>query len=416
MKKYQFLFLLAFFTTFYGQDLKAQNVNVASISEKKDLHNFYTMMKEAFPLAYNDPTAPRFIFFDKDRRFVFGVGGYVQATAVYDFNGIEDYNFFTTSAIAPKGQQPGGSFGMTVDQSRLFFKLVGDTDLGRLVSYIEMEFEGPSHTPKLNQAFVQFKGFLIGQAWSTFCDMPAVPTTIDEEGPSSGIEIRQPQIRYTYKFNPHWQASLALEYAIPDYTNQPNNYTASLRPRIPDIPLVAKYSFQNGGHLQGGAILRNIYYKDNIRDKDKIVTGWGTTLSGEIPLGKTTGFMFQGVYGKGIAHYIQDIGDLGYDLVPSPDKNGKLKASNMWGFFGAIQQNWRPDLYSTLTYSYVRMENIGGMAPTNYKYAQYAGINLLWNFTEYGTTGIEYVFGRRNNFDKNYGNANRINAMVQYRF
>lgn len=42
--------------------------------------------------------------------------------------------------------------------------------------------------------------------------------------------------------------------------------------------------------------------------------------------------------------------------------------------------------------------------------------NLLWNFTEFGTTGIEYVFGRRNNFNHDYGNASRINAMIQYRF
>lgn len=416
MKKISALVVLTCFLSTLSIGLKAQKVHVASISEKKDLHNFYTIMKEAFPLAYNDPTAPRFIFFDNDRRFVFGVGGYVQATGVYDFNGVESYDFFTTSTIAPKGHQPGGSYGITVNQSRLFFKLVGDTDVGRLVSYIEMEFQGPSNTPRLNQAFVQFKGFLVGKAWSTFCDMPAIPTTIDEEGPSSGIEVRQPQVRYTYKFNRNWQASLALEYAIPDYTNQADNYTAKIRQRIPDIPLVAKYTFNNGGHLQAGAILRNIYYKDNITDKDKIVTGWGTTLSGNIHLAETTSFMFQGVYGKAIANYIQDISALGYDLVPNPDKSGRLKASAMWGFFGAIQQNWRPNLYSTITYSYARMENIGSMASTNYKYAQYAAANLLWNFTEYGTTGIEYVFGRRNNFDKNYGNANRINMMVQYRF
>lgn len=45
-----------------------------------------------------------------------------------------------------------------------------------------------------------------------------------------------------------------------------------------------------------------------------------------------TSFMFQGVYGKAIANYIQDISDLGYDLIPNPDKNGRLKASAMWGF------------------------------------------------------------------------------------
>lgn len=416
MRKTLILLLFSFTFGLFSFPSIAQKVNVASVSEQRDLHNFYTMMKEAFPLAYNDPRAPRFIFFDQDRRFLFGVGGYVQVTGVYDFNGITDYNYFTTSNIAPKGHQDGGSYGITVGQSRLFFKLLGDTRVGRLVSYLEMEFEGPSQTPKLNQAFIQFKGFTLGQTWSTFCDMPALPATIDEEGPSSAIAVRQPQIRYTYHFNSRWQAALALEYVVPDYTNQPDYYTQTIRQRIPDIPLVVKYSFQNGGHLQGGAILRNIYYKNNIEDKDKVVTGWGTMLSGEIPFSKETRFMFQGVYGKAIANYIQDIGDLGYDLIPSSNQNGRLKGSNMWGAFGAIQQNWTSELYSSLVYSYVRMEKNGGLPGSSYKFAQYAGINLLWNFTEFGTTGIEYLYGRRNDFNKDYGNGNRINLMVRYNF
>lgn len=396
--------------------VKAQKVNVVSVSKENDLHNFYTMMKEAFPLAYNDPAAPRFIFFDNDKRFIFGIGGMVQISGVYDFNGVESYDDFTTSTIAPKHHQPGASYGISIGQSRIFFKLLGDTKLGRIVSYIEMEFDGPNNNPVLNQAFVQFKGFTLGKAWSTFCDMTAVPTTIDQEGPSSAVEIRQPQIRYTYHFTPQWQAALALEYAVPDYTNQINDYTGSIRQRIPDIPLVVRYTSKGGSHLQAGAILRNLYYKDNIKDKDKRVTGWGVNLSGDLNLTKNTSFMFQGVYGKGIANYIQDISSLGYDLVPSTTTNGRLKASDMWGMYAAIQQNWTANLYSSLMYSYARMENIGALSNTDYKYAQYAAVNLLWNFTEYGTTGIEYVFGRRNNFDKTYGNASRINLMVKYNF
>lgn len=398
-----------------GVETKAQSVSVVSVSSKNDVNNFYTMMKEAFPLAYSDPAAPRFIFFDKDQRFIFGIGGYVQATGVYDFNGVQDYNYFTTSTIAPKGHQPGSSYGMTIGQSRLFFKLIGNTGAGQLVTYMEMEFEGPSQTPILQQAFVQFRGFKIGKAWSTFGDMSAIPTTIDEEGPSSGIETRQLMVRYTHDFNKRWQASLALEYVVPDYTNQSNDYTQTIRQRIPDVPLNVRYSFNNGSHLQASGIFRDIYYKNNIKDKDEMEIGWGAALSGSVKLMKNTQFLFQGVYGKGIANYIQDMGSLGYDLIPS-ETNGKLEMSKMWGAFGAIQQNWCESMYSTIVYSYARMEKEGAMPGSSYKYAQYAAANLLWNFCEYGTTGVEYVFGRRNNFDGTYGNASRINAMIQYRF
>ncbi len=408
-------FLIAILTAIssISHTTMAQQINIISVSEKRDCHNFYTMMKEAFPLAYNDPAAPRFIFFDNNKNFIFGVGGYVQLTGVYDFNGVENYNFFTTSAIAMKGHQGGASYGMTIGQSRLFFKLIGNTDVGRLVSYLEMEFQGPQNTPKLQQAFVQFKGFTLGQTWSTFGDMTAVPTTIDEEGPSSGIEIRQPMIRYTCRFHEHWESSLALEYAQASYST--GEYAKTIRQKIPDIPLNIRYTTSNKSHFQLGAILRNISYQNQVTDKDKIHTCWGIMGSGLLNLSSATSLMFQTEYGKGIANYIQDISGMGYDLIPISN-DGELKAPGMWGLFAACQHNWTSDLYSTLTYSYARLEECGNLNKDTYKYAQYAAINLLWNFSEYGTTGLEYVFGRRNDFNHDYGNASRINAMIQYNF
>lgn len=412
-KRFAFVLLSVLLGGIYAQ-AQAQKVNVVSVSQERDIHNFYTMMKEAFPLAFKDPAAPRFIFFDDNKNFIFGVGGYVQMNAAYDFNGLPDYNLFITSQIKPNGQQPGASYGMTLGQSKLFFKLVGNTNVGKLVSYIEMQFEGPNNTPKLQQAFVQFRGFTLGKAWSTFGDMTSVPTTIDQEGPGSAIEIRQPMIRYTAQFTEGLQASLALEYAQTDYTT--GDFTRTIRQKVPDIPLNIRYNMKNGGHVQAGAVLRNISYQDGITDKDKIRTGWGVMASGNIDLNKNNIFMFQGVYGKGIANYIQDISSLGYDLIPKANANGKLIAPAMWGVFGAIQHNWNPNLYSSLIYSYTRMEKRNTLATTDYKFTHYAGVNLLWNFTEFGTTGIEYEYGRRNNFDKAYGNGNRINAMIQYRF
>lgn len=408
MKKYVFLL---FFSMLLLSG-KAQKINVVSVSEENDLYNFYTMMKEAFPLAFNDPASPRFIFFDTDKRFIFGIGGYVQVAGVYDFNGVESFDNFTTSAIAPRHHQKGVGYGISVGQSRLFLKLLGDTKLGRIVSYIELELDGPNNNPLLNQAFIQLKGFTLGKAWSTFCDMTAVPTTIDQEGPSSAVAVRQPQIRYTCPLDSCWQVSLALEYALPDYSN---HYTETIRQRIPDIPFAVRYTYSGKSHLQAAAILRNLYYKNSLTDRNKRVTGWGVNLSGNVNVARNTGFLFQGVYGKGVANYIQDMSSLGYDLVPRTT-DGQLKASGMWGLFAAFRQNWTSALYSSLIYSYARMENSGTLPAADYKYAQYAAVNLLWNFTEYGTAGVEYLFGRRNNFDKTYGNASRINAMVKYSF
>ena len=134
MKKLTLLLLIAISCGFYT-GVRAQ-VNVTSVSEKNDADNFYKMMKEAFPLSFNDPASPRFVFFNKNKNFVFGVGGFVQVQGIYDFNGVPNDNYFTTNAIALKGEQSGGRYGISVGQSRLFFKLVGDTEVGRLVTYM----------------------------------------------------------------------------------------------------------------------------------------------------------------------------------------------------------------------------------------------------------------------------------------
>lgn len=412
-KAVAFVLFSVFLSSLYSGS-QAQKINIISVSKERDIHHFYTLMKEAFPLAYKDPAAPRFIFFDDNRHFIFGTGGYVQMNAVYDFNGLPDYNLFITSQIAPNGQQKSPSYGMTLGQSKLFFKLIGDTDLGRLVTYIEMQFEGPDHTPKLQQAFVQFKGFTLGKAWSTFGDMSAVPATIDQEGPGSAIAIRQPMICYTLRLTENVQASLALEYAQASYPT--GQHIRSIRQKVPDIPLNIRYTMPNGGHLQAGAVLRNISYKQVDDDKNKIATGWGIMGSGKIKLNGQNSALFQGVYGKGIANYIQDLSDLNYDLIPRSHDTGKLTPPSMWGVFAALQHNWNARLYSSLMYSYIRMGTRAALPPTDYKYAQYAGINLLWDFTEFGTAGIEYEYGRRHDFNAKYGNANRINLMIQYRF
>ena len=71
MKKKVLIVLFSVFVAGFYAQAQAQKVNVVSVSKERDIHNFYTMMKEAFPLAYNDPAAPRFIFFDTTTRSFF---------------------------------------------------------------------------------------------------------------------------------------------------------------------------------------------------------------------------------------------------------------------------------------------------------------------------------------------------------
>lgn len=60
MKKKVLIVLFSVFVA--GIYAQAQKVNVVSVSKERDIHNFYTMMKEAFPLAYNEPGSSTLYF------------------------------------------------------------------------------------------------------------------------------------------------------------------------------------------------------------------------------------------------------------------------------------------------------------------------------------------------------------------
>ena len=137
MKKLTLLLLIAISCGFYT-GVRAQ-VNVTSVSEKNDADNFYKMMKEAFPLSFNDPASPRFVFFNKNKNFVFGVGGFVQVQGIYDFNGVPNDNYFTTNTIALKGEQSGD----TMEQERVAIDQLHDilrkkTDLREILKEVKI--------------------------------------------------------------------------------------------------------------------------------------------------------------------------------------------------------------------------------------------------------------------------------------
>ena len=52
MKKKVLIVLFSVFVAGFYAQAQAQKVNVVSVSKERDIHNFYTMMKEAFPLAF----------------------------------------------------------------------------------------------------------------------------------------------------------------------------------------------------------------------------------------------------------------------------------------------------------------------------------------------------------------------------
>ena len=93
---------------------------------------------------FHEPIAPRFLLTDRKGKFALGIGGYVRATAEYDFGGIVD-NIDFIPAYIPNGSKIRHQFQMDAGTSPIFLKLVGHTKiLGDFVVYTAGNFRDGS--------------------------------------------------------------------------------------------------------------------------------------------------------------------------------------------------------------------------------------------------------------------------------
>ncbi len=369
--------------------------------------------------VFLDPESPHFIFVSANQNFIFGMGGVINMTALYDFNGlVNNVDFVTADIPVPTNTlSQDRRYGFGLGQSKLYFKLVGDDErLGRIIAYIDGDFRGIDNAFRMRQAYVSVGDFLIGQTWSTFMDLDAAIPTIDGEGPNTQISTRQPMIRYSHKFG-SVSGAIALEMpSLPTFDSISPN-AVSTYSRIPDIPLRIKYEFPFG-HVQTAGVLRSLSYKNISTSDIHSVFGWGLSLSGSFDLPTNTSIVYQGIYGKGITNYIQDLSSLNFDLIPIPSNPDKLEAVPMYGGYVGIQQylNKKETLYSDWVVGYAHLGSDELKSSVNYKYTFYSALNILWDFIPSATVGIEYLAGLKVLENNDRGTAHRIDMLFKYSF
>lgn len=392
----------------------------AKEKDRKLKIDYTEVFASTMPNGFGESSAPRFIIVGNENKFLFGVGGFVEMRGAYDLGGIVENTDFVTADIPISSSYATHQQGrMSVSSSRIFFKVLGNTDcLGLVEGHIEADFGGEDNTLRLRKAYVSFMGFTVGQTVTTFCDITASPTTIDEQGPNAYTYNRTPMIRYHMNFGSHWSMAVAIEK--PSYSIDYGTEATSIPQRMPDIPAYFQYAWgENGSHIRGSGIVRYTQYHNLVDSDNEGKVGWGAQLSGNINAGNKVCFFMQGVYGKGIASYIQDLADENLDLVPSSttSETGELETVATLGLLGGVQYNISRTIFASLGYSEVKVfNNDDYFVAEQYRGARYAVGNVFWNFVENCQAGLEYLYGTKTTMDKETNHANRIQAMVRYSF
>ena len=272
------------------------------------------VMKETQSPRFHDPGVPRFILTDRKGRFALGIGGYVKATAEYDFGGISDDVDFYPSLIPNKGQtRDRNQFQIDASTSTIFLKLIGRTkNLGDLVVYTAGNFRGDGKTFELQNAYASFLGFTIGYDYGLFMDASALPPTIDFAGPNGQVFYRATQFRYERSFTKSWKAGIGVEMPVVDgITNTNVNIT---RQRMPNFPAYVQYSWNQNSHVRVAGVIRSMTYDDLVAQKLNSKVGWGTFVATTFNIGKQFQFFGQATYGRGIGQFLNDLSNLDVDI------------------------------------------------------------------------------------------------------
>ena len=332
-------------------------------------------------LAFEDPAAPRFLFLDKKGQVALGIGGYLKAVGMYDFDGTDDDHDYITNV------------------------------------YIQTNFTGDNggYGLKLKQAYVSVGHVTLGKARSTFADGPAMAPTVDDQGPAGQVSAKNMLVQYVTSQYKGFSAAVSAELPSASYTNTTS--TRSIAQRFPDIPLYLQYAWNKGdSHVRLSGILRELSYRDLVAGKNHFVTGWGVQLSAVADIVGGLSFFGHYTYGKGIGYYINDLSGEDYDLVPRQGSPGELKAPGAAGWTAGLQYTFSDNFFVSASYSRAQLYDTAGMDATTYRYGQYIAANAFYNVWGDLRVGVEYLHGTRKDISGLSGKSNRVEAALQYSF
>jgi len=331
----------------------------------------------------------------------FKIGGFVELDVIHDTDAIGTPGDFVTSAIvtgdATKAEGSDGQTNFSVNPTRLYFETRTPIRQHRLTTYLSMDFFGDSTStapdPRMRQAYGELTDIvldgdlLVGQAWSTFSDLEAMPNTLDFEGPNSFFGLRQPLVRWTRGIADGLKLMVAAETPDNHIIQGADSLTA-----WPDGVLSMVWD-QAPVHLTGSFVARDLRASSS-NGPTETAFGWGGSLSGKvgIPFLAEKDFLtFSATYGEGIGSNFNDAPpDAVFDSA-----GANLDAIPVFGWFLSYQHQWSRQFTSTFVYGALDADNRPAQPPDSFDKTQYASANLVWTPTKRWVFGIEGLWGKR---------------------
>lgn len=405
---------------FNGKD----KITMFGHTEEVDSTIIYDILLHNAPEDFQNPGVPSVAVVGKNGKFIFGVGGYIKGVLGWDFgHPIESTDEFITADIPMEPTEGNGSrFNLSAKQTHLFLNFIALPGTGNEIGAFVSANLLNDYVPTLQFAYLKYRGLQVGYDYTLFSDPACGVPAVDFEGPCAYTAISVPGISYLWEPHPHgrWEVAAGLELPQTSFTTVEGK-TKAVYQRIPDIPVAGKFSWSEGNSwVRLSSILRTLTYRDLVNGSNHNCFGYGFQLSGAVNFLEKLTLYYQGVWGKGIASIIQDGQNQQLDLTPHGDGDS-LSPVMVWGGFCSFEYAISRRITASATYSQVRTyapDYRGGSTPwtDQYKYGQYISANMFYNVTSFFDIGLEYIWGRRANYDGTKCADNRVQMGFQLSF
>lgn len=362
--------------------------------------------------------------------------GFLRLAALYDFEPIGVNDAFVTNSI-PVPQQDGTNLNFSARISRFSIETWTPTNVRDWTVHTRIEgdfFNGPDQAAgaggnpfRLRHAYVDFGPFRLGQQNTTFMDASSWPSLVDFQGPNSWVNQRQPSARITLPVfdRTFYAASIERPFSA-IATNGEGD-------AVQDVPDLANHIRYQGdlGHLQIGGLLRTIGYRPTGEDVTRR-TGAGINgsfvyhpwafLLGTDPVAdpNASGLtrsrtIMQATWGSGIGRYLNDLPNQQVDGQVNP-LTGDFDLVRATGWNASYEHWFNESWLSNVTYGNVSVDNHLDQPAGTFNGSQYAAASLWWIPVPRMALAIEYMWGERENLDRQAGRAQRLHSMFQYNF
>ncbi|KQM27499.1 hypothetical protein ASE57_10700 [Sphingomonas sp. Leaf11] len=330
-------------------------------------------------------------------------------------------------SIPVGGRRSGILADASAKQSRIAFQTATPVGNTTLTTLIEADFQvAPAvsggeralnpYTFGLRRAVAGYGGFAVGQDWSNFQYVAALPETADFVGVTDGtVLVRQMLLRYSRPIGSGWTVSASIENpetvsAMAGAPALSDNDDDSL----PDLTGQLLWSAK-GASLSLAGLLRSMRVDPANGRSAATARGYGVSLAGIAPLptGKGDDVRFMMTGGHGIGRYVG--ANVAPDAIYDPAEDRLLPVSLLAGFVG-VRHYWTGTLRSTWMGSFQRIWSPASASALSTRQVWDTAINLFVSPLPRLDIGVEARLSHRELINGSTGTLDRLHFTVKQGF